>query len=180
MHPFIGSRQIQRTSLLLFCLLPGSLYADVTYQAPRDFLRAVFGGKLPPARMIWITGKRRDQVEKILGHRPRTLRLRYWARQGKRAWILEDIGKERLITTGIVVAGQRIAQMKVLIYRESRGSEVHYPFFMEQFRGAGLSTAERLDRPIDGISGATLSVRSLKRLARLALYLSRQLEETHK
>ena len=179
MHPFTGSRQIQPIILLLFCLLPFRLYADVTYQAPRDFLWAVFGGKPPPARMIWITGKRRTQVEKMLGHRPRTLRLRYWARQGKRAWILEDIGKERLITTGIVVAGQRIEQMKVLIYRESRGSEVHYPFFMEQFLGAGLTSSEQLDRPIDGISGATLSVRSLKRLARLALYLSRQLEEKH-
>jgi len=179
MHSFTGSRQTQQIILLLFCLLPFRLFADVTYQPPRDFLKEVFGDKLPPARVIWITGKRRTQVEKILGHRPRTLRLRYWAYQGKRVWILEDIGKERLITTGIVVAGQRIEQMKVLIYRESRGSEVHYPFFMEQFRGATLTSAEQLDRPIDGISGATLSVRALKRLARLALYLSLQLEEKH-
>ena len=60
---------------------------------------------------------------------------------------------------------------KVLVFRESRGWEVRHPFFTDQFRDAGLTGELALDRNIDGISGATLSVRALSRLARLALYL---------
>ena len=47
-------------------------------------------------------------------------------------------------------------------------------FFTDQFSGSGLTDDLRLDRTIDGISGATLSVRALKKLARLALYLHEQ------
>ena len=44
-------------------------------------------------------------------------------------------------------------------------------FFTDQFNEIGLTGELDLDRGIDGISGATLSVRALKKLARLALYL---------
>jgi hypothetical protein len=64
--------------------------------------------------------------------------------------------------------------LRVLEFRESRGWEVRYPFFTDQFGGIGLRPDLQLDRPIDGISGATLSVRALKKLARLALYLTQQ------
>lgn len=57
------------------------------------------------------------------------------------------------------------------MFRESRGFEVRYPFFTDQFRGARLREGLDLDREIDGISGATLSVRALTKLARLALLL---------
>jgi hypothetical protein len=85
--------------------------------------------------------------------------------------VLEEIGKTEPITTGIVVDQGAIARISVLIYRESRGWEVKYPFFTDQFKGATLTAMHELDRKIDGISGATLSVRALTRLARLALLL---------
>ena len=87
------------------------------------------------------------------------------------AWILEEIGKDKPITVGLVVNNNTLERIRVLIFRESRGWEVRYPFFTDQFRGAGLADEHRLDRHIDGISGATLSVRALEKLARLALYL---------
>jgi hypothetical protein len=59
----------------------------------------------------------------------------------------------------------------VLIFRESRGWEVRHDFFTDQFKGVTLNDDRELDLPIDNISGATLSVRALTRLARLALYL---------
>ena len=62
----------------------------------------------------------------------------------------------------------------MLVYRESRGDEVRYPRFTGQFTGAGLNSRQELDRGIDVISGATLSVNALTRLARLALYLDGQ------
>ena len=40
-----------------------------------------------------------------------------------------------------------------------------------QFKDATLTTERNLDRKIDGISGATLSVNALTKLARLALFL---------
>ncbi len=141
------------------------------YQEPRAFLAETFGGRVPEPRMLWLTGDIAEGTHAILGHGLGVLRLRYWGRDGRTAWILEEIGKERPITTGIVVERGRIERIKVLIYRESRGWEVRHPFFTEQFEGATLTEDERLDRHIDGITGATLSVRALKKLARLALFL---------
>ncbi|WP_069472977.1 FMN-binding protein [Candidatus Marithrix sp. Canyon 246] len=73
-------------------------------------------------------------------------------------WILEEIGKKKPITTGIVINKGRIERFKVLIFRETRGWEVCYPFFTNQFKGNSLNNFSH----IDGISGATLSVRALK------------------
>ena len=64
--------------------------------------------------------------------------------------------------------------MRVLIYRESHGWEVRYPFFTDQFQGLELSSKNRLNKKIDGISGATLSVNALTRLSKLALFLHQQ------
>ena len=61
-----------------------------------------------------------------------------------------------------------------MIFRESRGWEVSYPFFTEQFQGIILTPEYELEQPIDGITGATLSVRALEKLARLSLYLHQQ------
>ena len=66
--------------------------------------------------------------------------------------------------------------MKVLVFRESRGWEVRYPFFTEQFADASLKAETKLDRKIDGISGATLSVDALIKLARLALFLDQYID----
>ncbi len=144
--------------------------ADV-YLAPEKFLAQNFEGKVPEPAVLWITGDTRKQVESILGHSAGSLRLRYWARGPRTAWILEEIGKTEPITTGIVVDNGAIARIDVLIYRESRGWEVRYPFFTDQFRGATLTELNQLDRNINGISGATLSVRALTKLSQVALLL---------
>jgi hypothetical protein len=99
------------------------------------------------------------------------LRIRYWSRDKRSAWILDEIGKEKPITVGLVVNDRGLERVRVLAFRESRGWEVRHPFFTDQFKGIGLTAGRRLDRDIDGISGATLSVRALEKLARLALCL---------
>jgi Na+-translocating ferredoxin:NAD+ oxidoreductase RnfG subunit len=78
------------------------------------------------------------------------------------------------ITVGVAVNNGAIERVKVLVYRESRGWEVKSPAFTAQFSGAKLDSEKRLDKQIDGISGATLSVRALSRLTRLALLFDRQ------
>ncbi|MDP4884461.1 MAG: FMN-binding protein, partial [Opitutales bacterium] len=67
-----------------------------------------------------------------------------------------------------------LLQMQVLIYRESHGWEVRYPFFTDQFEGLELTNENTLNRKIDGISGATLSVNALTRLSKLALHLHKE------
>lgn len=141
------------------------------YQAPEDFLQEVFQGPPPEPAVIWMTGERKKAVSEILGHRYPSLRVRYWAKGNRSAWILDEIGKELPITTGVVVSDSHIETIKVLEFRESRGWEVRHDFFTDQFKDARLDEKRQLSRNIDGISGATLSVRAMKKMATLALYL---------
>lgn len=164
------------TALMLAINSAPASSADV-FLAPEQFLAESFDGKPPKPSVMWISGDARDQVQQILGHSPGSLRARYWLQGGRTAWILEEIGKTEPITTGIVVDRGAIARIEVLIYRESRGWEVKHPFFTNQFRGATLTALNDLDRQIDGITGATLSVRALTRLARMALYLDARVRE---
>jgi len=142
-----------------------------TYQEPEAFVREAFGGNPPEPQAVWLTDEVRAAATEILGHAPGAVRIRYWGRDRRTVWILEEIGKYEPITTGIAVDGGSVAAVKVLVYREPRGGEVRYPFFTEQFVGARLSDALALDRTVDNIAGATLSVRSMRRMVRFALYL---------
>jgi len=135
------------------------------------YLASVFPAEVPAARTLWITGDLREGVERMLGHRFTALRLRYWFDGASSAWVLNEIGKELPITIGVAVANGAIENVRVLEFRESRGWEVRYPFFTDQFVDARLSSDERLDRRIDGITGATLSVAAVARIARVALLL---------
>jgi len=168
-----GRRPWRRRLAGIFIVIAAPLAASATgiYQAPDDFLDEVFAGAPPAPQAIWLTADLREEVAGILGHPPATMRVRYWRQGGRTAWIVEEIGKEKPITTGIVVAGGHIERVKVLVFRESRGWEVRHEFFTDQFRHAALSEDGRLDRNIDSISGATLSVNALTRLARMVLYL---------
>lgn len=143
--------------------------ADEVFQSPEAFVAKAFDGAPPAPAQLWLTGSLRDQVAAILGHPPDFLRTRYWRRDNRTAWILEEIGKERPITVGLVVQDARLDTIQVLIYRESRGWEVRHGFFTRQFSGAGLGPGDALDRNIDGIAGATLSVNAMRNVARLAL-----------
>lgn len=164
--------------ILIFLSLLASVYitsvsARGVYQEPQAFLRDVFAGKPPQLEKLWIKMDLKDKVHRILGHDLGVLRVRYWGRDGRTAWILDEIGKEQPITAGIVVNEGKIESVKVLAFRETRGWEVRYPFFTDQFKGVLLDEQDELNKNIDGISGATLSVNALTRLARLALLLHR-------
>jgi len=164
----------------VFCLLLTVFACNISlaasaYQTPEDFLFESFADHVPEQGIIWISGKRKAAVKNILGHRYPSLRVRYWSKQQRSVWILQEIGKEKPITAGVIVNHGRLERIKVLVYRESRGWEVRYPFFTDQFKGARLGKNDNLDRHIDGISGATLSTRAMKKLAALALYLDAEL-----
>lgn len=158
----------RKTPWLALCLLllSGALHADMPLP---QFLAQAFPGAPPQSAMLWLTPPVKQRAAAILGHDYAGLRCKYW-RQGERtAWVLDEIGKEQPITVGIVVEKGEILQLQVLAFRESRGGEVRQDFFTRQFGHTGLKPDDKLDRHIDGITGATLSVSAVSRLARLAL-----------
>ncbi len=136
----------------------------------QSFVAAQFTS--PPAPVtLALTGLVAKAVEDILGHPYARKEVCYWRAEEKTVWILEAFGKTHLITAGFVVQDGRISTCEVLVYRESRGKEVRTERFVRQFKGASLTKARGLDRRIDGITGATISVNAMKNMARLALCL---------
>lgn len=167
-------------SLLLFlCLLlsPGYLSAQSSVAVSMEGYGArYFPGEDNSWQTLWINKTQREQIQEILNHSFSQIRIRYWGEGHRTGWIFEEIGKELPITVGVIVEDEKIVDLTVLEYRESRGGEVIYPFFTSQFNAASLSQGKTfgLDKPIDGITGATLSVRALKKVATLALFCHQQ------
>ena len=165
---------------VMLCVVSGPAPAQGVYMEPEAFLLAAFPDGEATAKTLWITDELRGPVEALLGHRFNALRVRYWAHGDSTAWILDEIGKEKPITIGVIVRGDAVDTVRVLEFREIRGWEVRYPFFTDQFNGARFVNSDtrdgrRLDRQIDGITGATLSVGAVTRVVEVVLYLNGQL-----
>lgn len=174
-HLFMSNKLLSRlifVFVFIGVVLP--VFATGNYQEPAEFIQEVFSGDAPKVSKIWIKKDLKVKIHEIMEHDLGVLRLKYWEKQGRTAWILEEIGKERPITAGIVVNNGKIERINVLIFRESRGWEIRYPFFTDQFSDASLKEDKQLDRHIDGISGATLSVKAMTKIARLALLLDHE------
>jgi hypothetical protein len=150
---------------------PTLLLAASVYETQAAFLERAFGAEPPAPKIVWLSGKRKTGVSNRLGHEYPALRLRYWCAAQRSAWVLEEIGKELPITVGVIIDNDHIQSLRVMTYRENRGGEVVIPAFTDQFIGAKLDAEGELGREIDGISGATLSVQALTKLASVALYL---------
>lgn len=78
------------------------------------------------------------------------------------AMVQNTIGKHKPMTymVGVDPAG-RITNVELLIFRESRGSEVRKKRFNYQYEGKTVFDPVRINRDIINISGATMSVRSM-------------------
>ena len=157
--------------IIWLSLLSTTTAAGGVYQEPDAFIGEVFKDTPPKAQVIWPSSELKAGIKEILGHDYPSLRIRYWQEDDRTAWILDEIGKDKPITTGFVVNQGRIERVRVLVFRESRGWEVRHSFFTDQFDSATLKSNHQLDRNIDNISGATLSVRAVTKLARVALLL---------
>lgn len=176
-------KSILKASLLLVSLLTAQLVmAGGVYQEPDEFINQVFENNPPKAKVLWLDEDLKKQMADILSHSYKGLRIRYWQQENatvkKSVWILDEIGKEKPITTGIVINNGKIEFIKVLIFRESRGWEVRHDFFTDQFKLAKLKDSGQLDRDIDNVSGATLSVRAVSKLARIALLLDQKIKQS--
>ncbi|HBC56731.1 MAG TPA: FMN-binding protein [Gammaproteobacteria bacterium] len=166
---------VSRGSLLLFSGLLAFWVTNAvarTHISTQEFLTQHFDEHIPSPKILWLTNELQRKATDLLDHPPHTMRLRYWQQGTKVAWVINEIGKEQPITFGIVVQDHKIESIQVLAFRESRGGEIRYPAYSQQFNGVKLTTNHRLDKEIDGITGATLSVRAMQRVARLALFAS--------
>jgi hypothetical protein len=168
---FITSKKISLLIVILISL-PGIVFPATVYETQAEFLSRAFSGTPPEPGLVWLSGEKKSTVQKLLGHDYPALRLRYWCQMDLSAWVLEEIGKELPITVGVIIENNYIRNLRVLTYRENRGGEVATPSFTDQFNGSRLAENDTLDTTIDGISGATLSVQALTRLAKMALYMN--------
>jgi len=163
-------------AIWLTCLLSQVAWgAETIYQSREDFLSENLPGCSHQA--LWLKSDVKSQIKQLIGHTFPGVRVRYCEHNGKTAWILDEIGKTEPITSGIVVNRGQVERVRVLVFRESRGSEVHRNAFTRQYENAALNGDDELDRRIDGITGATLSVYALNRQVKLALLLDQTARE---
>lgn len=161
------------------------------YETPEQFIARTFMATTQPKQSaLWLTSDLKKEIQRDFDYQIRGLRVKYWENNGRTAWMLDEIGKEQPITLGVVVENNSIDSVSVLIYRESRGGEIRYPFFTDQFKNIQLidmnadknSTKNenekenqkkkyKLNKHIDGITGATLSVNATKKITKVALFL---------
>lgn len=78
------------------------------------------------------------------------------------ALVQNTIGKHKPMTymVGIDSKGQ-VSDIELLIFRESRGSEIRQKRFNAQYEGKTVNDPVRINKDIINISGATMSVRSM-------------------
>jgi hypothetical protein len=157
--------------ILLSFFITLNLFAKGTYKTEDTFLKEAFNGDIPKSQSIILKRELRDNIQNILGHPYSGLRIKYWRNDQTTAWVLEEVGKDELITFGFAINDKKIFKTDVLIFRETRGWEIKYPAFTQQFIGSKLID-DHLSQNIDGVSGATLSVYAMKATARLALFLN--------
>lgn len=166
------------SSLLTFVYSIPSIAKGI-YQTPEQFIAGVFLDQAPEVKTLWLNKGDKLEIAKILNHSFNRMRIRYWHSKESSAWVLEEIGKEQQITMGVHIKSPidqikkpSIVTLKILTYRESRGDEVRHDFYTNQFVDATLKGDNDLSNHIDGITGATLSVRATKKVAKLALWLT--------
>ena len=70
--------------------------------------------------------------------------------------------------------------MDIIKYREQYGGAVERRDWLDQFSGLSLDSRIALDDPIDGITGATLSVKSVIKGVNRLLYFINNLGEDEK
>lgn len=92
------------------------------------------------------------------------------------AFIQHTIGKHKAMTymVGVDPDG-KVTNVEVLVFRESRGSEVRKKRFNYQYHGKTIEDPVRINRDIINISGATMSVRSMSAGVKRVLVLAHEL-----
>ena len=160
---------------LVFLTSQAAFAMETVYLEPGEFLEQNLPGC--QKQVLWLKNDTKARIEQLVSHPYPGVRIRYCEKEGKTAWVLDEIGKTEPITSGVIVNRGRVEQVHVLVFRESRGAEVHRGAFTRQYANAALESDNSLDRYIDGITGATMSVSAVNRQVKLALLLDQVVRE---
>jgi len=158
-----------RCFVVLFSVMLSSMVAAKgQYVTLPQALERTFTIKLSP-KYLWLNKEQKKSAAQVLQRKYSKARVKYWQQGNKRLWVINEIGKELPITFLVVTDAGVIQDIDVMQFRESRGDEIRMKVFRQQFDQAQLNNDQKLSKHIDGISGATYSVRAMKKVARLAL-----------
>jgi hypothetical protein len=141
-----------------------------------DFLDQTFKSETPKPKRFWANKETQQFIKTQFNPSQIKLSYRYWQNDETTVWILDELGKERDITTAIVIKNDKIAKVQVLIYRESRGGQVQNNRFTQQYNNK--TSTNNFTKEIDSISGATLSVNALNKQVRMALWLNQSISKS--
>ena len=170
---------LKQLLLIVFLWLPLAVSAGTTYYTPAQIQTDVFGSAAVESGTLWVTPERRDEAKALLQQTLTQARVRYKTDGERYLWTLSEIGKEKPITFAVVTSGDHIERIEVMIFREVRGDEIRLPQYTAQYDNLSLTANGELSAHVDGISGATYSVRTMQKVAKLALLLQRWVSEQH-
>ena len=165
------------SALFFFFFLGKTSFSEEVLLSREGFIKTAFQKDVPEKKSLFFKGEVKEIAQKIMGQHYKKIRFKYWLYNSRSAWILNRIGKVRFITAGFIIDNCKIASVHVLVYRESHGWEIKYPLFRDQFEGVHLIRDYILNKKIDGITGATLSVNSMKKMTQLALAMHNKIPD---
>jgi len=117
--------------------------------------------------VIKLTPEKKTQIEERIGWKfPEQSFEVYIGETGTQvdgyALVQNTIGKHKPMTYMVGIDGKgHVSDIELLVFRESRGSEIRQKRFNAQYEGKTVLDPVRLNRDIINISGATMSVRSM-------------------
>jgi len=164
-------KNIIKTLLLVLATLSTSAFSEEIADKNRFLMSGLDVKELPGHSYIIINEDIQDNIKKILKDTYHLPIIKYWKAGNKVGFVLEAIGKHEFITTGYIVENNKIIDAKVLVYRENYGYEIEHDYFLDQIRGNSMKKNGKLVKSIANISGATLSVKAMRKLSKLSLYL---------
>jgi hypothetical protein len=164
-------KNIIKTLLLVLATLSTSAFSEEIADKNRFLMSGLNVKELPGHSYIIINEDIQDNIKKILKDTYHLPIIKYWKAGNKVGFVLEAIGKHEFITTGYIVENNKIIDAKVLVYRENYGYEIEHDYFLDQIRGNSVKKNGKLVKSIANISGATLSVKAMRKLSKLSLYL---------
>ena len=117
--------------------------------------------------LLRLNPERKSQIEDRIGWKfPEESFEVYIAETGTQvdgyALVQNTIGKHKPMTYMVGVDNRgHVADVELLVFRESRGSEIRQKRFNVQYEGKTVLDPVRINKDIINISGATMSVRSM-------------------
>ena len=164
---------VKQFIIIFSILIFSNIALTKQHVAEVDFLNKVFKNQIPKKERLIVKGEYKEKIRAIMGNKYKKRMFSYWQNNTEQVWILNSIGKYKPITAAFITDNCKVKSSHVLVYREQHGYEIKYTAFLLQFKETEMDKTLKLNTKIDNISGATLSVNSMKRMARTALLLSK-------